>query len=186
MRPPRVVSESRHLLRLLLGWCSLCITVCLRAVPKDTSKFCVLVEALLLVHCKIAAMKWEEIYRREGRKDQKREGKKWKEKQLICTCEYCTQWMATHHLVESNRWLKIEKKMNQWMDRCLIFIKQSSGKEKSDRYSKWKRRPLQGGIATVTNIQTQNVRKENSGKALVNCKGGIREDKSDLFNKMQC
>ena len=70
MRPPRADSESRHLLRLLLGWCSLCITVCLRAVPKDTGKFCVLVEALLLMRCKIAAM--ERNIRREKERNGKR------------------------------------------------------------------------------------------------------------------
>lgn len=50
---------------------------------------------------------------KERRKDQERQRKKWGENRLICTCKHCVQWVITHQLMESNRSLKIETKMNQ-------------------------------------------------------------------------
>lgn len=58
------------------------------------------------------AMKWEQKHRRE--EEIKRDNEKRRRKPInhICTRQCCTQWMATHRLVESNRSLKTERWTN--------------------------------------------------------------------------
>lgn len=58
------------------------------------------------------AMKWEQKHRRE--EEIKRDNEKRRRKPInhICTCQCCTQRMATHRLVESNRSLKTERWTN--------------------------------------------------------------------------
>ena len=89
---------------------------------------------------KKAAMKWEQRCRREGRREEeiKRDKEKMGRKPTnpICTCKHCTQWMATHQLVERNRSLKTERKMDQLVDEWLIFVIQSGRKGRSDHYVK--------------------------------------------------
>lgn len=60
---------------------------------------------------------------KERGRDQERQRKKMGRKPINCirAGNHCTQWMATHQLVESNRSLKTERKMDQLMDVWLIF-----------------------------------------------------------------
>lgn len=122
MMPPRVDSESWCLLGPLQGWCSLCITHLSQGCAQG-HKQTLLIDGgtsitlwkkknNIYISLNQTAMKWEQKHRRE--EEIKRDNEKRRRKPInhICTRQCCTQRMATHRLVESNRSLKTERWTN--------------------------------------------------------------------------